>query len=393
MPTALIVGVSLFAFLAGIVAALLAGRSAQRRMEEAVRRGDARYRATLRALPDMLFVFSCEGVYLDFYAPDSSALYAPPDRFLGKHVREVMPPDLAARFEAAFAQALVSAEPVVAEYVLEVPSGRCEFEARIVRCGDDRLLSIVRDVTAGKVSARALTDGERELRASHVRNQTLAARLIVAQEAERQRIARDLHDDLSQKLAVLNIEVSRLSASSPPEGRRRVDMIASLVSEITEHVHDLSHELHPSRPEALGLVPAIRSVCADVSRQHGISVDFLDENIPPAIDAAISLCVYRIVQEALRNVVRHSGASRADVLLKGRGAALELVVADQGRGFEPDTVGPAGLGLLSMSERVKLLGGEIQVRSRPGHGVRLEVRVPLVGSGIHRRQTDEQRSA
>ena len=167
MPTALIVGVSLFAFLAGIVAALLAGRSAQRRMEEAVRRGEARYRATLRALPDMLFVFSCEGIYLDFYAPDSSALYAPPDRFLGKHVREVMPPDLAARFEGAFAQALVSAEPVVTEYVLEVPSGRCEFEARIVRCGDDRLLSIVRDVTAGKVSARALTDGERELRASH----------------------------------------------------------------------------------------------------------------------------------------------------------------------------------------------------------------------------------
>ena len=393
MPTALIVGVSLFAFLAGIVAALLAGRSAQRRMEEAVRRGEARYRATLRALPDMLFVFSCEGIYLDFYAPDSSALYAPPDRFLGKHVREVMPPDLAARFEGAFAQALVSAEPVVTEYVLEVPSGRCEFEARIVRCGDDRLLSIVRDVTAGKMSARALTDGERELRASHVRNQTLAARLIAAQEAERQRIARDLHDDLSQKLAVLNIEVSRFSAGSPPDVRRRVDVIAGLVSEISEHVHDLSHELHPSRPEALGLVPAIRSVCADVSRQHGISVDFLDENIPPTIYAAISLCAYRIVQEALRNVVRHSGASRADVLLKGHGAALELVVADQGRGFEPDAVGPAGLGLLSMSERVKLLGGEIHVRSRPGHGARLEVRLPLAGSGIHRRQTDEQRSA
>src|SRR5258707_15899312 len=123
-------------------------------------------------------------------------------------------------------------------------SGRSEFEAGIVRCGDDRILSIVRDVTARKASERALAHGESALRSSHVRNQTLAARLIVAQEAERQRIARDLHDDLSQKLAVLNIEMNRLGANSLPEVRHDVDAIAALAGEIAEHVHDLSHQLH-----------------------------------------------------------------------------------------------------------------------------------------------------
>jgi signal transduction histidine kinase len=393
MPSALIVGAAVLAVQAAILALLLARRSAVRRLEEAVRDGEIRHRATLQALPDMLFILSRDGVYLDFYAPDASVLYASPDRFLGKHSRDVMPPELAPRFERAFAEALASATPVVLEYSLELASGRCEFEARIVRCGDDRLLSIVRDVTAGKASVRAVAAGVGELSAANLRNQTLAARLIVAQEAERQRIARDLHDDLSQKLAVLNIEVSRLAANSPADLTRRADAISGLVGEIAEHVHDLSRELHPSRPEALGLVPAVRGICADAARQHAIVVDFRDEQVPSALEAAVSLCAYRIVQEGLRNVVRHSGAARAEVVLKGLGAALELTICDEGRGFEPEAAGPAGLGLLSMRERVKLLGGEINIRSRPGSGVRLEVRLPLIGSGTFRRATDEQRTA
>jgi signal transduction histidine kinase len=317
-------------------------------------------------------------------------LYRSPERFLGKHVRDIMPPDLAVRFERAFAEALVSREPIVIEYPLDMPSGRCEYEARIVRCGDDKLLSIVRDVTARKASERALADGEAALRASHIRNQTLAARLIVAQEAERQRIARDLHDDLSQKLAVLNIDMTRLAANSLPEVRRRIDVISASVSEIAEHVHDLSRQLHPSRPEALGLVPAIRGVCVDMSRQHGMTIEFRDDDVPLTIDGAVSLCAYRLVQEALRNVVKHSGATRARVELTGLGTALELVVVDEGRGFVPDAAGLSGLGLLSMRERVKLLDGEFGLHSEPGMGTRLEVRMPLAASVSHVRAADEQ---
>jgi signal transduction histidine kinase len=338
-------------------------------------------------------VLSRDGVYLDHYTPEPSSLYVPPERFLGKHVRDVMPPDLAVRFERAFEEALVSHEPVVIEYALAIESGRFEYEARIVRYGDDKILTIVRDVTARKASERALIEGEAALRDSHVHNRTLAARLIVAQEAERQRIARDLHDDLSQKLAVLNIEVSRLAANGLPEVRRRADIISSSVHEIAAHVHDLSHELHPSRPEAMGLVPAIRGVCGDISRQHGITVEFRDEDVPSTIDAAVSLCAYRIVQEALRNVVKHSGATRARVELTGLSTALELVVADEGCGFVPDTAGLAGLGLLSMRERVKLLDGEIRIHSEQGAGARLDVRIPLTASTTRRSAPGGQRSS
>ena len=140
-------------------------------------------------------------------------------------------------------------------------------------------------------------------------------------------------------------------------------------------------------------MPAIRSVCGDMSRQHGITVEFRDEQVPGTIDAAVSLYAYRIVQEALHNVVKHSGASQARVELTGSGVALELVVADEGRGFDPDTPGLAGLGLLSMRERVKLLDGEIGIRSKPGTGTRLDVRIPFTAPARNRRAADGQRSA
>jgi len=158
-------------------------------------------------------------------------------------------------------------------------------------------------------------------------------------------------------------------------------------------VHDLSHQLHPSRPEVLGLVTAIRSVCSDTLRQHGITVEFRDEAVPLTIDGGVSLCAYRIVQEALRNVVKHSGAARARVELTGLGTALELVVADEGRGFVLDSAGLSGLGLVSMRERVKLLDGEIGIRSEPGMGTRLDARIPLAVSASRVRAADGQRSA
>ena len=157
-----------------LIAVLLVRRSRLRRLEEALHAGEARRGAMLRALPDMLFVLDRNGVYLDYHASDASASYVSPDAFLGKNVRDVMPPPLAARFGQAFAQALMSREAVVLEYSMDLPSGRSEYEARIVQCGHEEILSIVRDVTAEKRAARALSDGEAELRASDRRNQTLA---------------------------------------------------------------------------------------------------------------------------------------------------------------------------------------------------------------------------
>lgn len=370
---------------AALVAALLFSLDHLRRVRKQLREGETRYGATLRALPDLLFVLSRTGIYLDYHAQNPERLLVSPESFLGRHLRDVLPPDLAARFEEAFARTLASREPVVTEYTIQIQGRRADFEARTVPCGDDNILSIIREVTERKSAERALIESAAALRASDLRNQTLAGRLIVAQEVERQRIARDLHDDLSQRLAVLGMEVSRLAESRPgdlPDLRSRVKVLSGSVGEIAARVHDLSHELHPSTPATLGLVPALRSVCREMSGRHGIAVEFSHDGVPRVLDAAISLSLYRIAQAALHNVVKHSGAVRAVLELRGSDGGLELVVTDQGSGFDADDPGLAGLGLVSMRERAKLLDGECQITTAAGRGTRVEVRLPLPDAAI-----------
>ena len=218
------------------------------------------------------------------------------------------------------------------------------------------------------------------LNASYKRIHDLAGRLIAGQETERHRIARELHDDLSQKLALLTIDIEQLARGALMRitgVARRVRSISKRSAEIASDVHRLSHELHPTKLEALGLVAAVRTICRDVSHQHGIDVDFSHTRVPTAIPPQVALCFYRIVQEALHNVVKHSGAKQASVKLTGGDDALDLAIADPGLGFVPSTTGSTGLGLVSMRERVNFLGGRIAIHSAPGRGTRIGVRAPL----------------
>jgi signal transduction histidine kinase len=289
-----------------------------------------------------------------------------------------MPPELAHRFEDSFVRVFESDEPLVVEYSLEVGDGMRDFEARIVRSDDDMIVSIVRNVTEQKTSERSLKGSEAVLRATQLENQTLCGRLIAAQEAVSQRIARDLHDDLGQKLALLNLEVQALAGYGADQLglEARVRDVSSLVEQIAVDVHNVSRELHPYQLSLLGLVDAIDGIVRDTSRQYGIVVDFRHRDVPRDIDDDVALCLHRVVQEALHNVVKHSGAKAVTVELTGGRAALELSVADQGCGFATDAPNRVGLGLVSMTERVKFIGGEIMICSSPGAGTRLDVRVP-----------------
>jgi signal transduction histidine kinase len=216
---------------------------------------------------------------------------------------------------------------------------------------------------------------------SYARLQDLAGRLIAAQEAERQRIARDLHDDLSQKLALLSIDVDQLHQSSrnraPEDVESHLRDISLRIGEIATDIHLLSHQLHPSKLEVLGLSAATESVCREVSHQHNISIAFESEDIPRHVDPDVALCVFRIVQEAVHNVVKHSGARAASVRLSRLDGTLDLQIADAGRGFGPNEHERTGLGLVSMRERVHYAGGELAVHSAPGRGTRIAVRIPL----------------
>src|SRR5262245_20214328 len=186
---------------------------------------------------------------------------------------------------------------------------------------------------------RALRERDAALQDSARLSQALAGRLILAREAERQRIGRELHDDLSQKLALLSVEIDRLTPSGMVDRRRlepRLRRLSTFVDEIAKDVHDLSHALHPAKVETIGLVAAMESLCRDISHRYYIVVDFSHKGDAPQIDAQVSLHLYRIAQEALQNVVKHSGAKQARVELEIGDTQLELRVADAGRGFVPD---------------------------------------------------------
>jgi signal transduction histidine kinase len=333
-------------------------------LRAAIESAETRSSAILRAIPDLMFVMLRDGTYIDYHARDPKLLFVPPSAFLGKRVCEVMPPALAALFIDALERACGSDDPVVVEYELPLEEPR-HFEARIVRAGADRLLSIVRDVT-------------QEKRASEL-NRELAGRLIARQEIERQRMARDLHDDICQRLALLNIDIDAFAAQvDSEESRARLYKLSAHTNEIARDVHHMSYELHPSRLRIVGLGAALQLLCRDTSKQRNLRVAFTQGAIPQSVASDVSLCLYRIVQEALHNVARHSQAEEASVSLTcDEDDHIILRIVDAGVGFDPRQVQDGGLGIVSMRERVTVVKGQLAIDAVPGGGTQITVRVPL----------------
>ncbi len=601
-------------------------RAELRRRQAELGESEARNRAVLRALPDLVFVQTRDGVYVDYHARDAGALLVPPAEFLGRRTRDVLPPELAASAERSFAEALASDEPSVLEYSLTIDGQERRYEARTVACEHDRVLSVVRDVsdrwrahqaqaesealfrrlaettpatisisTEGRLlyvnpAVEALTGRSREellamdpwemihpemreglrerfgglgesgylpayevrvltksgqerwaycmttpiafrgqpsllttafditerrqaeealrearrtlqgiadtlpsvlrvhdlverrnvyanayvsvvlgytprelqemgesllarlmhpddlarwptqlaryeeaadgqvieseyrmrhrngeFRWLHCREivfertadgqprlilgaaqditerkradrqiQDLAGRLIAAQEEERKRISRELHDDLNQKVAALGITVSAVKRRLPETARGLREQVAELqarVGELAEDIRRLSHELHPATLDHVGLVAGLRSYCHEFGRSHGIEVTLSVQDEWPAAPPHVELCLYRVAQESLHNTARHSGARQVRVALERNGDAVRLSVSEHGgRGFDVKQARErGGLGLSSMEERVRLLGGRLRVSSRRHRGTAVQAEIPLGG--------------
>jgi signal transduction histidine kinase len=207
----------------------------------------------------------------------------------------------------------------------------------------------------------------------------LSGRLITAQEDERKRIARELHDDVTQLLALHSIELDQFSPHGvSAEDRTRFRDLSAKATEIATEVHNIAHRLHPSKLNHLGLLPAVRELCRDVSQRHSLDVEVADDNMPSELESDLTLCLYRVIQESLANVLRHSGASHAMVSLQRREREITLKIADDGRGFDPESASAGqGIGLFSMRERLRLVSGRINVCSQPGAGTEITVTVPL----------------
>src|SRR5215471_19950848 len=207
----------------------------------------------------------------------------------------------------------------------------------------------------------------------------VSGRLINAQEKERSRVARELHDDLSQRMALLSIELEQLGQAMDGSARtrRRFESLQNQAQEISSDIHRLSYRLHPSKLDHLGLAAAVKSLCEQLNAGN-LRVYLHQQGFPAALPADITLCVFRIAQEALRNAVKHSKATHCRVILKRSPQAVHLSVLDDGCGFDMHSTSMAeGLGFVSMRERLRIVGGQLEIHSQPGHGTRIEVRVPL----------------
>jgi len=241
---------------------------------------------------------------------------------------------------------------------------------------------------------RALRASDAAVRAAYAEVRDLVGRLITAQESERRRIARDLHDDLSQELALLGMEIGRLGQSSEPLALDdAVRDLSERMGTIASGVHRLSHDLHPAKLEIVGLVPAIGGLCREMSLQHEMRIEFRHAGGDCDLPRDASLSLFRIVQEALHNIVKHSGARTATVRLRRTPGGLRLHVADDGRGFDNKAPKREGLGLLSMRERVLFANGTLAIRSAAGRGTHVVVTLPIDEDDDCAPRLDHARSA
>ena len=213
----------------------------------------------------------------------------------------------------------------------------------------------------------------------------ISRKLIEAHEEERRWIARELHDDLSQRIALLTVYLDNLKyglSASDVQLRRGVEIAMEQLSILGTEVHALSHRLHSSKLEILGLEAACEGFCKELSRRQNVKIDFQCEDVPKDISKETSLCLFRVLQEALQNAFKHSGGRHFEVSIKGSTTEITLNVHDSGIGFDLDrALAGQGIGLTSMKERLKLVDGELSIESMPNRGTRVSARVPIAQIG------------
>jgi PAS domain S-box-containing protein len=241
-----------------------------------------------------------------------------------------------------------------------------EINIKYIRLDRDYAVAVVRDISERRVAEGTLL--------------SLSPRLIEAHETERSHVAGELRDDLNQRMALLQIGLARFDRDVPglsPQARTQLHGLTEVATEIASSIHNLSHRLRPSLLDLLGPVVSIERLCRELSDRHNLQIEFVHDGIPEQTPKDVTLCLYRITQEALRNVVKHSGAPQAEVELLGHDDRIELCISDSGIGFSPESAKRTpGLGLISMQERLRLVGGQLSVQSEPSHGTRIRVRIP-----------------
>ena len=342
--------------------------------EAALRESERRFRLVANSAPVMIWMSDGDGQRTYFNQPWFDFTGRLPDSELGTGwTAGVYPEDLKAyldSFEKLFEQRL----PFEVEYRLLRNDGEYRW---VSDRGVPRFQ--VDGTFAGYIGCCIDVTDDRNAKAVL---KELSGKLMHAQEEERARIARELHDDISQRLALLanRLQVlnQELIAQGVNVGAEESGALWELTSEIAADIQQLSHDLHPSKLNYLGLAGAARELCHEFSRQQKVEIECRVQDLPRDLDAGISLGLFRIIQESLRNVSKHSRAQHVEVELARISDHIRLSVSDDGVGFDQERLGWHGLGLVSMRERLRVMGGELSIWSRPSYGTHVEASVPVV---------------
>jgi PAS domain S-box-containing protein len=351
----------------------------------ALRQSEQRYRSVVehqsdlvcRYLPDTTLTFVNEA-YCRYFGKSR-------DELIGSKFIELIPDADRAAALTHLAALLNGGAARIDEHSVVLPDGtlgRQQWIDHVIASPDGgltELQGIGRDITDRWRAEEALRQKEMSLREAYERIRSLAHRLMLAQEAERTEIARDLHDDISQQLAALGIGLSLLETRVADQDRVQSEVIKlrQMASGLAERVRHVSHALHPGVLKHAGLNAAIASHCEAVAAQHSFLVGFESRGGFQDVPTDVALCLYRATQQALRNVAQHANARRVWVSLARVGNQLELNVTDNGCGFDTSMARTRGLGLLSIEERVHLANGTFAITSRLGGGSRISIAIPV----------------
>jgi PAS domain S-box-containing protein len=370
----IVIAMILIAGQALLIAGLLWQRARKRKAEAVLRESEERFRVMTDTMPSLVWMCDERGriTYLNgrrlaFTGPD-------PDTGYGDNWITYVHPDDVERMLGTLYEALKVKQPFSQEYRLRRSDGvyRWMFDVASPRVNGDGsfggFIGSAIDTTDHKLAQQAL--------------EKVSGQLIEAQEKERSRIARDLHDDICQRLALLAMEIGQANRTSNgplAATKQNLEAIQKHCSEIAGDVQSLSHQLHSATLDYLGVVAAVRAFCSEVSKQHQVSIAFTDTKVPAHLPKDISLCLFRIAQEALHNAVKYSGTKQFSVALYAIEEEVQLVVRDAGAGFDfEEAKKNRGLGLVSMQERIHLVHGRFAVDSKSGKGTRIFAAVPFV---------------
>jgi PAS domain S-box-containing protein len=343
---------------------------------QVLRESEERFRVVANTAPVMIWMSDTDKLCTYANQPWLEFTGRPLEAQLGNGWAESLHPEDFSRSMDTYTQAFDRREHVQMEYRLR----RHDEEYRwfsatgVPRFNPDHsfagYIGSATDVTERKLAQESLAD--------------IGRKLIEAHEEERTWIARELHDDVNQRMALLAIELDRWNQQLPPSAVEFHDHIhhaSQRLSEIAKDIQALSHRLHSSKLEYLGIVAAAKSFCKELSEQQKAEIDFSHTNIPRSVPKEISLCLFRVLQETLQNAVKHSGVRHFRVELRGTEGEIQLTVGDLGVGFDQqDAIHRRGLGLISMRERMLLVSGEFSIKSQPGGGTTIRARVPFRGT-------------